>query len=248
MIQNLSRGGQFRLDSLLSLVPPKAEAAMAAVPDRVGDEREPRWTKQKESRKSIATRWKENAIRQTNAIQGRPRGRFGGSDYEDVDTKKWGNAIRKSGTKNRAQKRREESRERERGRGRERKRDGEQQGTLPWQGAWPIGARWAPQVGGDSSAPTGDVITRGRVRRCSLVPPGLIPPPTVCGSGRISSLHIGDTRMIPPRAPMSLGNRVRSPTRSRILGVEFLPWIFSLILRRLIVGELRIGRVPFDAS
>lgn len=36
----------------------------------------------------------------------------------------------------------------------------------------PIGERWAPRVGGDSSAPTGDVITRGRVCRCSLAPPG----------------------------------------------------------------------------
>jgi len=40
----------------------------------------------------------------------------------------------------------------------------------------PIGTRWAPWVGGDSSAPTGDVITRGRVRRCSLAPPGALFP------------------------------------------------------------------------
>ncbi|KAG7213458.1 hypothetical protein KM043_002730 [Ampulex compressa] len=41
--------------------------------------------------------------------------------------------------------------------------------------AQPIAMRWAPRVGGDSSAPTGDVITRGRVRRCSLAP---LPPPS----------------------------------------------------------------------
>ena len=32
------------------------------------------------------------------------------------------------------------------------------------RGSQPMRSEWAPRVGGDSSAPTGDVITRGRVR------------------------------------------------------------------------------------
>ena len=86
---------------------------------------------------------------------------------------------------------------------RERERD-----TFARQGAWPMGARWAPRVGGDSSAPTGDVITRGRVRRCSLAPPGPVPSPSVRGSGPFSSLHeTRDTRVTPPQAPKILRSR-----------------------------------------
>lgn len=73
--------------------------------------------------------------------------------------------------------------------------------TFARQGAWPIGARWAPRVGGDSSAPTSDVITRGRVRRCSLAPPGPVPSPSVRGSGPFSSLHERETREWPHHGP-----------------------------------------------
>lgn len=154
-----------------------------------------------------ARRNRENEERRRQATRGTNlRGRvLGGSDYEDYDAKKkkkWGTRFEKA--RRRIGPRMRRKRRRKRGKERKRERRGEARCTFPRQGAWPIGARWAPRVGGDSSAPTGDVITRGRVRRCSLAPPGPLPSPSARGSGPFSSLHEHDTRVTPPRTPRSL--------------------------------------------
>lgn len=83
----------------------KAEAAMVAVA-RPGDEREPRWTKRKESRKSSEKQRERGTSPPGNEGDQLTRKGSRGSDYEDYDAKKkkkeMGNAIRKSETENRA--------------------------------------------------------------------------------------------------------------------------------------------------
>lgn len=190
---------------------------------RPGDEREPRWTKRKESRKSSEKQRERGTSPPGNEGDQLTRKGSRGQRLRGLrckkKKKKWGTRFEKA--RRRIGPRMRRKRRRKRGKERKRERRGEARCTFPRQGAWPIGARWAPRVGGDSSAPTGDVITRGRVRRCSLAPPGPLPSPSARGSGPFSSLHEHDTRVTPPRTPRSLrshdGHRPGRELWSRLL-------------------------------
>lgn len=207
---------------------------------RPGDEREPRWTKRKESRISCVSEKqrerrssppgnKEDQLTRKGSRGQRLRGLRG-----KKKKKKRNGGTRFEKARRRIGPRMRRKRRRKRGKERKRERRGEARCTFPRQGAWPIGARWAPRVGGDSSAPTGDVITRGRVRRCSLAPPGPLPSPSARGSGPFSSLHEHDTRVTPPRTPRSLrshdGHRPGRELWSRLLFYPSIKMMFRQVL------------------